>query len=130
MFLVVSCIWGGAWGILNLTMTAYAYGDGRGAGKRIGVARAASIAGPMLALVAVGPLCVVVGPHQAAKTSSDRIDALASYATWNDVGLAGGAFLGTVGVASLGSAPAYSLMAAAPLLATAWQLVESRKPAA
>ena len=45
-------------------MTAYAYGDGRGAGKRIGVARAASIAGPMLALLAVGPLCVTVGPHQ------------------------------------------------------------------
>lgn len=275
VFLVARCIWGGAWGILNLTMTAYAYGDGRGAGKRIGVARAASIAGPLLALVAVGPLCVAIGPHQmfmlygvlslaaipiafmlppmraepkddsrpekrwtptplnilffglafaadgvlgttisvllsrfmstsqaiigaglimafrhvigislaflsgpitdrvgarrllipctlfviaglatvaagfiyagalviivsrnilstvgpvlAAEKSTDRIAALASYATWNDVGLAGGAFLGTVGVASLGYAPTYSLMATALLLATAWQFFESRK---
>jgi MFS family permease len=275
VFLIARCIWGGAWGILNLTMTAYAYGDGRGAGKRIGVARAASIAGPMLALLAVGPLCVTVGPHQmfviygllsfiavpiafllppmraepkadapaekrwtptplnilffglafaadgvlgttisvllsnfmptsqaiigaglimalrqafgislafisgpitdrigaqrllipgtlivigglvivaagyvyigalviicsrgilstvgpvlAAEKSTDRIAALASYATWNDVGLAGGAFLGTVGVASLGATPTYALLAAALLLATAWQFFASRR---
>jgi len=275
VFVVARCVWGGAWGILNLTMTAYAYGDGRGAGKRIGVARATSIAGPMLALLAVGPLCVTVGPHQmfviygllsfaavpiafllppmraepkadapaekrwtptplnilffglafsadgvlgttisvllssfmptsqaiigaglimalrhvvgitlafisgpitdrigarrllipctlvviaglvtvaagyvyagalviicsrgvlstvgpvlAAERSTDRIAALASYATWNDVGLAGGAFLGVVGVASLGPAPTYSLMATALLLATAWQFFASRR---
>ncbi len=278
VFLIARCIWGGAWGILNLTMTAYAYGDGRGAGKRIGVARATSIAGPMLALVAVGPLCVSIGPHQmfvlygvlsliaipiafllppmraepkddapvekrwaptplnilffglafagdgvlgttisvllsnfmptsqaiigaglimafrhvvgisqafvsgpltdrlgarrlmipctlvviaglvtvaagyiyvgalvvicsramlstvgpvlAAEKSTDRIAALASYSTWNDVGLAGGAFLGTVGVASLGAAPTYSLMAAALLLAAVWQFLDSRKAGA
>ena len=275
VFVIARCIWGGAWGILNLTMTAYAYGDGRGAGKRIGVARATSIAGPMLALLAVGPLCVTVGPHQmfviygllsfiavpiafllppmraepkadapaekrwtptplnilffglafaadgvlgttisvllsnfmptsqaiigaglimalrhvvgitlafisgpitdrigarrlltpctlvviaglvtvaagyvyvgaliiicsrgilstvgpvlAAERSPDRIAALASYATWNDVGLAGGAFLGVVGVASLGATPTYALMAAALLLATAWQFFASRR---
>ncbi len=278
VFFIVRCIWGGAWGILNLLMTAYAYGDGRGAGKRIGVARAASIAGPLLALLAVGPLCVSIGPHQmfvlygvlslaaipiafmlpplraapkddarperrwaptplnilffglsfaadgvlgttisvllsgfmstsqaiigaglimafrhvvgislafvsgpitdrigahrllipctlvvvaglatvaagfiyvgalviicsrgilqtagpvlAAQKSTDRIAALASYSTWSDVGLAGGAFLGTVGVAWLGYAPTYSLMAVALLLATAWQFFDSRKPAA
>lgn len=277
VFFIARCIWGGAWGILNLLMTAYAYGDGRGAGRRIGVARAASIAGPMLALVAVGPLCVTIGPHQmfvlygllsliaipiafmlppmrvepkgdapaekrwtptplnilffglafaadgvlgttisvllsgfmstseaiigagliiafqrvvgiglafasgpitdrigarrllipctlfviaglaiiaagfvyagalvvifsrgvlqtvgpvlAAERSTDRIGALASYSTWTDVGLAGGAFLGTVGVASLGSTPTYSLMAIALLLATAWQFFDSRKAA-
>jgi MFS family permease len=275
VFVIVRCIWGGAWGILNLTMTAYAYGDGRGAGKRIGVARATSIAGPMLALLAVGPLCATVGPHQmfviygllsfaavpiafllppmraetktdapaekrwtptplnilffglafaadgvlgttisvllsnfmpvsqaiigaglimalrhvvgitlafisgpitdrigarrllipctlvviaglatvavgyvyvgalviicsrgilstvgpvlAAEKSTDRIAALASYATWNDVGLAGGAFLGVVGVASLGATPTYALMATALLLATAWQFFASRR---
>jgi MFS family permease len=278
MLLVARCVWGGAWGILNLTMTAYAYGDGRGAGKRIGVARATSIVGPMFALVAVGPLCVSIGPQQmfvlygvlsliaipiafllppmkaepkddarpqtrwaptplnilffglafagdgvlgttisvllsnymstsqaiigaglimafrhvvgislafisgpvtdrigarrllipgtlivigglaavaagyiyvgavviicarailstvgpvlAAETSKDRIAALASYSTWNDVGLAGGAFFGTVGVASLGFTPTYSLMAAALLLAAAWQFINSRKTAA
>ena len=276
--LIARCIWGGAWGILNLTMTAYAYGDGRGAGKRIGVARATSIAGPMLALVAVGPLCVSFGPQQmfviygvlsllaipiafllppmkaepkadapaekrwaptplnilffglafaadgvlgttisvllskfmptsqaiigaglimafrhvvgislafisgpitdrlgahrllipatlcviaglvtvaagyiyagaviiicsrgilstvgpvlAAEKSPDRIAALASYSTWNDVGLAGGAFLGTVGVAALGSTPTYALMATALLLAATWQFIDSRKAAA
>jgi MFS family permease len=278
VFFIARCVWGGAWGILNLLMTAYAYGDGRGAGKRIGVARAASIAGPLLALLAVGPLCVSIGPHQmfvlygvlslaaipiafmlpplraapkddarperrwaptplnilffglsftadgvlgttisvllsgfmstsqaiigaglimafrhvvgislafvsgpitdrigahrllipctlvvvaglatvaagfiyvgalviicsrgilqtagpvlAAQKSTDRIAALASYSTWSDVGLAGGAFLGTVGVAWLGYAPTYSLMAVALLLATAWQFFDSRKPAA
>jgi hypothetical protein len=46
------------------------------------------------------------------------------------VGLAGGAFLGTVGVASLGSTPTYSLMAPALLLATLWQFVDQRKPVA
>jgi MFS family permease len=60
---IARCIWGAAWGVLNLTMNAYAYGDGRGAGKRIGVARAASIAGPFVALLAVGFLCVGIGPH-------------------------------------------------------------------
>lgn len=275
VFFVVRCIWGGAWGILNLIMTAYAYGDGRGAGKRVGIGRAASIAGPMLALVAVGPLCIAIGPHQmfilygvlsflavpfaflltpmrtppkddappekrwiptplnvlffglafaadgvlgttiavllsgfmptsqaimgaglimalrhlfgitlafisgpvtdrigarrllvpctlcvvaglvtvalghvyvgalivivsrgvlatvgpvlAAQRSTDRIAALASYATWNDVGLAGGAFLGTVGVATLGAATTYSLMAVALTLAIVWQFVASRR---
>jgi MFS family permease len=275
VFFIARCIWGGAWGILNLLMTAYAYGDGRGAGKRVGVARATSIAGPMLALIAVGPLCITIGPHQmfvlygllsfiavpiafllppmrsepkdearpakrwaptplnilffglsfaadgvlgttisvllsgfmptsqaiigaglimalrhvvgitlafisgplvdrigahrllipaalcvvlglalvaygyvyagalvvifsrgilqtvapvlAAQTSTDRIAALASYSTWSDVGLAGGAFLGTVGVASLGATPTYSLMATALLAAIAWQFVASRR---
>jgi len=278
LFFLARCVWGGAWGILNLLMTAYAYGDGQGAGKRIGVARAASIAGPFAALLAVGPLCVAIGPHKmfvlygllsfaavplafllppmraapkdetrtvrrwvptplnvlffglafaadgvlgttisvllsgfmpasqaiigagliiafqrlvgivlafasgpvtdrigarhlllpctlvviaglciiaagyvyagaiivifargllqtvgpvlAAERSTDRIAALASYSTWTDVGLAGGAFLGTVGVASLGYAPTYSLMALALLLATAWQYFASRNSVA
>ena len=57
-------VWGAAWGIINLTMTAYAYGDGRSAGTRIGVARAVSSAGALAALVAVGPLCLALGPQQ------------------------------------------------------------------
>jgi predicted MFS family arabinose efflux permease len=276
VFLIVRCIWGAAWGILNLTMTAYAYGDGRNAGKRIGVARATSTIGPMLALVAVGPLCVSIGPHQmfvlygvlsliaipiafllppmrakqedapserrwaptplnilffglafaadgvlsttisvllagfmpvtdaiigaglimafryvvgitlafvsgpitdrigaarlllpgtfcviagllivaagyiylgaiiiicsrailstvgpvlAAAKSTDRIAALSSYSTWNDTGLGAGAFLGTVGVVSLGSEATYSFMAIALLLACAWYFFDSRKAA-
>jgi MFS family permease len=276
VFLIVRCIWGAAWGILNLTMTAYAYGDGRNAGKRIGVARATSTVGCMLALLAVGPLCVSIGPHQmfvlygvlsliaipiafllppmrakqddapserrwaptplnilffglafaadgvlsttisvllagfmpttdaivgagiimafryvvgitlafvsgpitdrlgarrlllpgtfcviagllivaagfiyagaiiiicsrgilstvgpvlAAAKSTDRIAALSSYSTWNDVGLGAGAFLGTVGVVSLGYEATYSFMAIALLLACAWYFFDSRKAA-
>ena len=42
------------------------------------------------------------GPVLAAEKSTDRIAALASYATWTDVGLAAGAFFGIVGVAEIG----------------------------
>jgi DHA1 family inner membrane transport protein len=58
-------LWGGAWGVINLMMNAYAYGDGRNAGTRVGLSRAISSVGAFLALVSVGPLCLSVGPHQA-----------------------------------------------------------------
>jgi MFS family permease len=58
-------LWGGAWGIINLMMNAYAYGDGRGAGTRVGLSRAVSSVGAFLSLVCIGPLCLSVGPHQA-----------------------------------------------------------------
>jgi DHA1 family inner membrane transport protein len=58
-------LWGGAWGVINLMMNAYAYGDGRNAGARVGLSRAVSSVGAFLALVSVGPLCLSVGPHQA-----------------------------------------------------------------
>jgi hypothetical protein len=58
-------LWGGAWGVINLMMNAYAYGDGRNAGTRVGLSRAVSSVGAFLALVSVGPLCLSVGPHQA-----------------------------------------------------------------
>jgi DHA1 family inner membrane transport protein len=58
-------LWGGAWGVINLMMNAYAYGDGRNAGYRVGLARAVSSVGALAALVSAGPLCLSVGPHQA-----------------------------------------------------------------
>jgi MFS family permease len=58
-------LWGGAWGVINLMMSAYAYGDGRNAGTRVGLSRAVSSVGAFLALVSIGPLCLSVGPHQA-----------------------------------------------------------------
>ena len=64
LLFIARMVWGAAWGIINLTMTAYAYGDGKGAGMRIGVARAVSSVGALAALVAVGPLCIAIGPHQ------------------------------------------------------------------
>ena len=64
LLFVARMIWGAAWGIINLTMIAYAYGDGKGAGMRIGTARAVSSVGALVALVAVGPLCIAIGPYQ------------------------------------------------------------------
>jgi DHA1 family inner membrane transport protein len=58
-------LWGGAWGVINLMMNAYAYGDGQGAGSRVGLSRAVSSVGAFLSLVCIGPLCLSVGPHQA-----------------------------------------------------------------
>ena len=269
LLFIARMMWGAAWGIINLTMTAYAYGDGRGAGKRIGIARAVSSVGALVSLLAVGPLCIAIGPQQmfvvygalsltaiplafllpplraaasdarperrwtltplntlffmlalcadgvlgttisvlladfmpassaiigaslliafqrlvgivlalfsgpltdrigprrlllpcslvvasglatiasghtyigaivvicsrallitvgpmlAAERSTDRIAALASYATWTDVGLAAGAFLGIVGVAEIGYAPTYSMLALLLAVTVVWQL--------
>ncbi len=58
-------LWGGAWGVINLMMNAYAYGDGRNAGTRVGLSRAVSSVGAFFSLVCIGPLCLSVGPHQA-----------------------------------------------------------------
>src|SRR3954468_88107 len=58
-------LWGCAWGVINLMMNAYAYGDGRNAGTRVGLSRAVSSVGAFLSLVFIGPLCLSVGPHQA-----------------------------------------------------------------
>ncbi len=64
LLFIARMTWGAAWGIINLTMTAYAFGDGKRAGMRIGVARAVSNLGSLAALLAVGPLCIVIGPHR------------------------------------------------------------------
>jgi MFS family permease len=64
LLFIARMMWGASWGIINLTMTAYAYGDGKGAGMRVGIARAVSSIGALVALVAVGPLCIAIGPHQ------------------------------------------------------------------
>src|SRR4051812_33378252 len=56
-------LWGGAWGVINLMMNAYAYGDGRNAGSRVGLSRAVSSVGAVLALLSAGPLCLGLGPH-------------------------------------------------------------------
>ncbi|MCC7346579.1 MAG: MFS transporter, partial [Variibacter sp.] len=54
----------GAYGVLNLTNMAYAYGDGQGAGRRMGLNRAVSTMGPVVALAAGGYLVTVTGPQQ------------------------------------------------------------------
>jgi MFS family permease len=56
-------VWGATFGVINLTNTAYAYGDGQRAGMRIGLNRAVSTLGPVLALGLGGWLVTQVGPQ-------------------------------------------------------------------
>jgi hypothetical protein len=64
-----------------------------------------------IAVIVARALLMTVGPVLAAARSPDRIGALASFATWSDVGLAAGAFLGTVGINAIGLAPVYASLA-------------------
>ena len=63
VLLIARLVWGAAYGVLNLTNMAYAYGDGKGAGKRMGVNRAVGTLGPMFALGAGGWLVTLIGPQ-------------------------------------------------------------------
>jgi len=65
LLFVARLMWGGAYGVINLTNTAYAYGDGERAGMRIGLNRAVSTLGPVLALGLGGWLVTLVGPQHA-----------------------------------------------------------------
>jgi len=63
--LVARLMWGFAYGVLNVTTTAYAIGDGQGAGRRVGLNRAVGTVGPALALSAGAWLAVALGPREA-----------------------------------------------------------------
>jgi len=63
LLFVARLAWGAAYGVINLTNTAYAYGDGERAGTRIGLNRAVSTLGPVLALGLGGFLVTLVGPQ-------------------------------------------------------------------
>jgi MFS family permease len=58
-------VWGLAYGVLNVTTTAYAIGDGQGTGRRVGLNRAVGTVGPALALSAGAWLAVALGPREA-----------------------------------------------------------------
>jgi MFS family permease len=64
LLFIARLAWGGAYGVINLTNTAYAYGDGRRAGMRIGLNRAVSTIGPVLALGIGGWLATALGPRE------------------------------------------------------------------
>jgi MFS family permease len=64
-----------------------------------------------ITVIVARALLTTVSPVLAAQRSPDRIGALASFATWSDVGLAAGAFLGTVGISALGLVPTYATLA-------------------
>ena len=61
--LVARLMWGFAYGVLNVTTTAYAIGDGQGTGRRVGLNRAVGTVGPALALSGGAWLAGVVGPR-------------------------------------------------------------------
>ena len=63
LLFIARLMWGGAYGVINLTNTAYAYGDGHRAGTRFGLNRAVSTIGPVLALGLGGWLVTQVGPQ-------------------------------------------------------------------
>jgi MFS family permease len=63
--LVARLMWGFAYGVLNVTTTAYAIGDGQRAGRRVGLNRAVGTVGPALALSAGAWLAVARGAREA-----------------------------------------------------------------
>jgi MFS family permease len=63
LLFIARLMWGGAYGVINLTNTAYAYGDGHRAGTRVGLNRAVSTLGPVLSLALGGWLVTQVGPQ-------------------------------------------------------------------
>lgn len=63
LLFIARLMWGGAYGVINLTNTAYAYGDGQRAGTHVGFNRAVSTIGPVLALGLGGWLVTLIGPR-------------------------------------------------------------------
>ena len=63
LLFIARLMWGGAYGVLNLTNTAYAYGDGRRAGMHVGLNRAVSTIGPVLALGLGGWIVTLTDPR-------------------------------------------------------------------
>jgi MFS transporter, DHA1 family, inner membrane transport protein len=57
------CVWGLAYGALNVLSTVYAFGEGPGTGSRVGLGRGISTAGPALALSAGAFATVALGPR-------------------------------------------------------------------
>ena len=84
-----------------------------------------SASGGLQVLIVARALFAIVAPVIAARQSSDRIGALASYVTWSDCGLAAGAFLGIVGMEWAGYPVTYALLGAATLAVTLmWRTVQ------
>ena len=71
-------------------------------------------------LIVARALFAIVSPVIAAQQSTDRIGAIASYATWSDCGLAAGAFIGIMGMEWAGYPATYAMLAAATLAAIVW----------
>ena len=79
-------------------------------------------------LIVARALFAIVSPVIAAQQSTDRIGAIASYATWSDCGLAAGAFIGIMGMEWAGYPATYALLAAATLAAIVWFSLRRASP--
>ncbi len=71
-------------------------------------------------LIVARALFAIVSPVIAAQQSTDRIGAIAAYATWSDCGLAAGAFIGIMGMEWAGYPATYAMLAALTLAAIVW----------
>jgi MFS family permease len=75
----------------------------------------------------------IIGPIVAAEQSTDRIGAIAAYATWSDCGLAAGAFIGIMGMEWLGYPVTYAALGVVTLAAVMWftaaRVAQRRAPA-
>jgi hypothetical protein len=80
-------------------------------------------------LIVARSLFATVAPMVAAARSPDRIGAIAGYATWSDLGLAAGAFLGILAVEWAGASLTYGALGLALLAAIAWQMQDLSRPA-
>jgi len=76
-------------------------------------------------LVFARVLFAIVGPVIAAEQSTDRIGAIAAYATWSDCGLAAGAFLGIVAMQWAGFPLTYVTLAATTLAVLVWFMLRA-----
>src|ERR1043165_9962351 len=63
LLFVARLMWGRAYGVINLTNTAYGYGDGTRAGMHVGLNRAVSTIGPVLALGLGGWIVTLTDPR-------------------------------------------------------------------
>jgi predicted MFS family arabinose efflux permease len=79
-------------------------------------------------LILARVLFAIVGPVIAAQQSTDRIGAIAAYATWSDCGLAAGAFLGIMGMEWAGYAATYAMLGAVTLAAIVWFMLRREAP--
>src|SRR5947209_8309714 len=81
-----------------------------------------------VALIIARVIFAIIAPIIAAEQSSDRIGAIAAYATWSDCGLAAGAFIGIMGMEWLGYLFTYAALGAVTLAAIIWFMLAKAAP--
>jgi hypothetical protein len=79
-------------------------------------------------LILTRSLFAIIGPVMAAEQSTDRIGAIAAYATWSDCGLAAGAFIGIVGMEWAGTVTTYAWLGIATVASTAAFMLRASTP--